>query len=92
MLGRLNARARFRAMAEESIPLSSLSLGESSSSSQAASRVAASKNLIYSLYYQRCLIFVATSLIPPDRTLRCRCQIPIEIGEILGNAILGLSG
>ena len=69
MLGRLNARARFRAMAEESIPLSSLSLGESSSSSQAASRVAASKNLIYSLYYQRCLIFVATSLIPPDRPL-----------------------
>jgi hypothetical protein len=33
MLGRLNARARFRAMAEASIPLSSIGLGETSSSS-----------------------------------------------------------
>ena len=32
MLGRLNTRARFRAMAEASIPLSSFSLGETSSS------------------------------------------------------------
>ena len=48
MLGRLNARARFRAMAEESIPLSSIiHLGETSSSSQPVDRVAASKNLIY---------------------------------------------
>ena len=34
MLGRLNARTRFRAMAEASIPLSSISLGETSHASQ----------------------------------------------------------
>ena len=32
MLGRLNARTRFRAMAEASIPLRSIDLGETSSS------------------------------------------------------------
>jgi hypothetical protein len=34
MLRRLNTRARFRAMAEASIPLSNFSLGETSSSQQ----------------------------------------------------------
>ena len=38
MLGRLNARARFRVMAEASIPLSSISLGETSSSSNRVDR------------------------------------------------------
>ena len=46
MLVRLNTRARFRAMAEASIPLSSFSLGESSSSQTGRSRVEVSKNLI----------------------------------------------
>lgn len=35
MLGRLNARTRFQAMAEESIPLSTINLGETSSQSAA---------------------------------------------------------
>ena len=38
VLGRLNARARFRAMAEASMPLSSLNLGETSSSSERVER------------------------------------------------------
>jgi hypothetical protein len=52
MLGRLNARTRFRAMAEESIPLSSISLGGTSSVEPVDREMhAGSKNLIYFYFF-----------------------------------------
>ena len=60
MLGRLNARARFRAIADASIPLNSFSLGETSSSVDRELQPV--KNLIYYfvLFYKMLNFFFVT--------------------------------
>ena len=69
MLGRLNARARFRSMAEASIPLSSISLGETSSSQPVDDdrrlRIAASKNLIFFFFALLKMLNFCYKLDPP---------------------------
>ena len=94
MLGRLNARTRFQAIAEASIPLSSISLGETSSSSQPVDRGLQPVRIWSSfLIKDAWFLLQAWSWLvgPPEITLSCRCQIRIEFGEIFGNAI-GLLG
>ena len=63
MLGRLNARTRFRAMAEAPIPLSTISLAETSSSQPVDREFQTStnsKNLIHSFFFAllKMLIFI----------------------------------
>ena len=57
MSGRLNARTRFRAMAEESIPLNNISFGETSASQPVDRELQLVRFFFVFWYYRRCLIF-----------------------------------